>query len=668
MVMEKDATERPAFPKRAVVTGGMPYGNKDLHLGHIGGVFIHADCYARFLRDRIGAENVLFVSGTDCYGSPILENWRRLTEQGLYSGSLEEYVTDYHKRQKEVLDAYRISLDLYGASALGRSGELHRQMTDAFLSGLYRHGHLVKLTTLQFYDAKRDVFLNGRQVVGQCPIDGCASEFGYADECSLGHAYMPSELINPRSTLSGETPEMRDVVNWYFKLDGFQDLLERWLRDFEARPSSRPFAVKSMAEFLEKPTVYVKREGMERVEAVRGELPPHALMDEAGKTSVALVFERLAQREAACRALAGAGVRFRTGKTLVPFRLTGNIPWGVPAPVFDGLEGLTVWVWPESLWAPISFTMAALEQRGGSPEDWRRWWCSEDAKVYQFIGQDNVYFYGPAQMAMFMAQQGEEPSASPPDGELQLTDLVVNNHLLFLDKKISSSGKVKPPIARDLLDYYTPEQLRMHFLGLGLSIRSVGFKPKPLNPAADPGQADPALKEGNLLTNVLNRAIRSCFYTAQRYFDGKMPVGEISGDVLSEARACILEYERLMYRCEFHQVVSLMDTYIRSVNKRWADRMRSADTEGSGALRRQTLIDGFHGVRTAIALMHPIAPEGTEMAREYLGLGPEFWNWESIFEPLYAFMDDPEQHKLKFLEPRVDFFRRHPSQLANLEP
>ncbi len=663
MKTDKDVTERPSFPQRAVVTAGMPYGNKDLHLGHIGGVFVPADCYARFLRDRIGTDNVLFVSGTDCYGSPILESWRRLTEQGQFQGTLEEYVAHYHKRQNDVLDDYRISLDLYGASALGRSGELHRRMTDEFLKGLYEHGHLVKLTTSQFYDARRGVFLNGRQVVGRCPIDGCTSEFGYADECSLGHSYLPSELIHPRSTLSGETPEMRDVVNWYFRLDAFYGLLEQWLRDFEARPTSRPFAVRSMAEFLEKPAVYIKRDRLEDYHGIRDRLPPHGLMDEAGKTSVALVFQRLDLREVACEMMAAAGIRFRTGKTLVPFRLTGNIPWGVAAPAFEGLEGLTVWVWPESLWAPMSFTMAALEQLGQAPEDWRRWWCSKDAGVYQFIGQDNVYFYGPAQAAMFLAQQGPEPLADPPDGALQLTNLIVNNHLLFLDKKASSSGAVKPPTAAQLLEHYTPEQLRMHFLGLGLGIRSVGFKPKPLNPAADPNQADPALKEGNLLTNVLNRAIRSCFYTAQRYFEGRAPVGTVSEDVLEEAKACILEYERLMARCELHQVISLMDTFIRSINKRWAERMRIADAGGDDALRRQTLIDGFHGVRTAIALMHPFAPDGTEMAREYLGLGADFWSWECIFEPVYAFMKDPENHALTFLEPRVDFFSRHPSQL-----
>ncbi|MDR1358542.1 MAG: class I tRNA ligase family protein, partial [Coriobacteriales bacterium] len=78
---------RPEFPKRAVVTVGMPYANKGLHFGHIGGVFIPADCYARVLRDRIGPENVLFVSGTDCYGSPIDEGYRKLVEDGAFAGT-----------------------------------------------------------------------------------------------------------------------------------------------------------------------------------------------------------------------------------------------------------------------------------------------------------------------------------------------------------------------------------------------------------------------------------------------------------------------------------------------------------------------------------------------------------------------------------------------------
>ena len=102
--------ERPIFPKRAVITAGMPYGNKNLHFGHVGGMFVHADIFARFLRDRIGKENVIFLSGTDCYGSPILESYRKLKESG-YEGSIEDYVTSNHESQKKTLADYGISLD-----------------------------------------------------------------------------------------------------------------------------------------------------------------------------------------------------------------------------------------------------------------------------------------------------------------------------------------------------------------------------------------------------------------------------------------------------------------------------------------------------------------------------------------------------------------------------
>ena len=91
--MASENTNRPNFTARAVVTAGMPYGNKDLHFGHIGGVFVPADFFARFLRDRIGAENVLFVSGTDCYGSPIMEGYRKLTEAGEFSGTRFPHAT-----------------------------------------------------------------------------------------------------------------------------------------------------------------------------------------------------------------------------------------------------------------------------------------------------------------------------------------------------------------------------------------------------------------------------------------------------------------------------------------------------------------------------------------------------------------------------------------------
>ena len=652
---------RPAFPKRAVITGGMPYGNKKLHFGHVGGVFVPADVLARFLRDRIGKENVIFVSGTDCYGSPIVESYRKLKESGEFSGSIEDFVRQNHESQKQTLGDYDISLNLFAASGLGESKDIHAKVSAELMELWYKNGFLEKLVTSQFYDAKAGQFLNGRQVVGKCPVDKCQSDKAYADECSLGHQYMPADLIDPKSTLTGETPEMRDVANWYIDLTKFSDLLKKYVGELEESDDVRPLVSATIKEFMLPPILYVKNDFFETYEGLKAELPEHELDTEENKTSFSLIFKNLDDREAAKNLLNENGIRFRAGKTLVPFRLTGNIEWGVPAPVLDGEEGLTIWVWPESLWAPISFTKTYLKQQGAPDDEWKKYWMSEDAKVYQFIGQDNIYFYGIAEMAMFMATQGKDNlTTKPKDGQLTLPTLVANNHILFLNKKASSSGDIKPPMAEELLDYYSAEHLRAHFLSLGLSMKSVSFQPKPLNPTAGEKDADPVQKEGKLLSNVFNRVARSCFYTLQKYNDGALPEGEVSEDVLHSSKETILKYEHAMYKFEFHTVMSLMDSYIRDANKYWAKNIAVADKmekEGDpthSELRNQILTNTLHMVRTAMVLMHPVAPKGTEMLLDYMNISDEFWRWDRIFDKISDFVEPG--HKFKFLEPRVDFF------------
>ncbi len=650
---------RPEFPKRAVVTGGMPYGNKTLHFGHIGGMFVHADVFARFLRDRIGKENVVFVSGTDCYGSPIAEGYRKKVETEGYQGSIEDYVMENHLTQLKTLKDYEISLDLFGASGLGDTKEVHQEETNDFITTLYRNGWLEKLVTKQFYDTKYKCFLNGRQVVGKCPIENCQSEKGYADECDLGHQYMPEELIDPKSTLSGETPEMRDVTNWYFKLTEFNSLLKEYVEDIKKKPNVRRIVAETMEESLGQPVIYIQGKFLDQYKAIENQLPEHENSDlENIKGSFTVYFDELAKRERACLVLTNAGIHYRTGKTLVPLRLTGNIEWGVKAPKLEDEEDLTVWVWPESLWAPISFTKAYFKRKGMSDEEWKKFWCDKDAAVFQFIGQDNIYFYGVAQMPLWMAQQGKDNlTIHPKNGQLQLTTLVANHHILFLDKKASSSGSVKPPMAADLLNYYTAEQLRAHFLSLALGNKSVSFMPQPLNPDANLNEPDPVLAQGNLFTNVLNRMIRGCFYSAQKYFDGFLPYGEVTPEFKEQARRTILNYENHMYRFELHQIINDLDSYIRNASKFWSKNMNDE------ANIRQTLIDAFYMIRVASVLSHPVVPAGSEKTCDYLNVDPDrFFSWDCIFDDLYDLVDDREHHKLKFLKEKEDFYVKHPSQ------
>ena len=133
--------------------------------------------------------------------------------------------------------------------------------------------------------------------------------------------------------------------------------------------------------------------------------------------------------------------------------------------------------------------------------------------------------------------------------------------------------------------------------------------------------------------------------------------------MLADAKKAILDYERFMYRFEFHQATYVLDSYIRKTSKYMVKNLGDADKNNDDALRRRTLINVFHMIRTAAVLLHPMAPKGTEMIREYLQLDESFWSWDRIFDSIAAFTGNSD-HKLKFLEPRVDFFTRHPSQFG----
>lgn len=672
MAYSPDKT-RASWPNRAVVTAGMPYGNKPLHFGHVGGVFVPADCFARFLRDRIGAENVRFVSGTDCYGSPIDEGYRKLVEAGEFEGTIADYVRRNHDAQKATLDAYNISLSIYEGSGIGHAGEVQQEVTDAFVRRLYENGWLHRESTLQFYDMQAETFVNGRQVVGHCPVQGCKSDHGYADECDLGHQYAPADLISPVSTVTKTVPELRPVENWYFDLPAFVEQLRAQVEAMEADENVRAVVPQTIKEFLAPPVMYIKNELEADYRAVAEQLPAHTFREaEKGKQSFEIEFADITARDKAREVLTAAGVRFRTGKTLVPFRITGNIEWGVKAPVLEGVEGLTVWCWPESLWAPISFTIAANDALGLPREAWHDFWCADDAQVYQFIGQDNLYFYGVAQPALWEALcPNDMLTGEATDMPLKQTTLVANHHLLLGNKKASSSGAVKPPTADELLDYYTPEQLRAHFLALGLSQKSVGFKPKPFdpNPEArnDPRVADPALKEGALLTNVFNRLARSCFYEAQKNFEGFMPLDAPTPAAVELAHNVLNAYDDAMHRVELHAVMSLMDEFIRAANKHWTDGIKAADEANDATARRQVLADSFYLLRVAAVLMHPVVPEGCEKICAQMNIAPEtFFTWNAAFEGMAELCSVEEvaagRHAVVELPPRTDFFAKHPSQ------
>lgn len=717
MTTQLTRADRPAWPKRAVVTAGMPYGNKGLHFGHVGGVFVPADFYARFLRDRLGRENVIFVSGTDCYGSPIMEGFRKRQEADDYEKHISDYVRENHDSQEADLASFSVSCDLYAGSALEPAVHIHERVTSEIIRRLHEKGALEKRSTKQFYDRKAGQFLNGRQVLGRCPIQGCKSEKAYADECDLGHQFEPEELIAPKSALTGETPELVPVDNLYFDLPEHLEYLKTYTKQLERDPTVRSVVSKTMEEWLNPAQLYIQNKFREAFDAIEGGLPAHTVIEpEGNKSSFTVAFPSWRERDEAHEMLNAGGVRFRSGKALVPFRITGNVEWGVPVPNDCGCTDLTCWVWPESLWAPISFTRAVLardaaklEAAGADPSglaecavsdaelvgdapamimaepeythaslDWRDWWASEDARAYQFIGQDNIYFYCIAQSGMWEAL----------DWNMQQSCVAANYHILYMGKKASSSSQTPPPLAHEMLEHYTPEQLRAHWLSLGLGEKPVSFSPKAFDTRVsgkdkdgteilacnDKRVIDPVLKEGAMLTGVFNRLARSAFYGVavkegdeSPYRTGCIPAGAPSAKVSAETEQAILAFEQAMHTFELHHALGVCDEFLRAANKRWSDASKAAKNAEDDKLMTQALVDAFHELRAATVLMHGIVPSGCEKICEHFAIAPEvFFSWEHIFETCDELVaelgEQAGTHAIKVLPPRFDFFEKHPSQ------
>ncbi|MDE7087856.1 MAG: methionine--tRNA ligase, partial [Clostridia bacterium] len=181
---------------------------------------------------------------------------------------------------------------------------------------------------------------------------------------------------------------------------------------------------------------------------------------------------------------------------------------------------------------------------------------------------------------------------------------------------------------------------------------------KPYNP--NPGnQGDPVYKEWSMFTNFLNRAVRTLFYSFQKYNNGDqtVPQGKVSEEILQKCEQQIVSYENQMYKFEFADVMIGLEEFFKYINKTLSERMSKLQKDFDEAEFKQTIIDGLHLIKTATALSHPIAPSATENVREYLGLTSEqLYSWDNIFKQMGELVGNA--HALKFLEPKIDFFTR----------
>lgn len=202
--------------KRTLITTALPYANGPVHIGHLAGVYVPADIYARYM--RLQGRDVTLVGGSDEHGVPITIKARK---EGV---SPQDIVDRYHKIIKDSFDELGISFDVYSRT----TSDIHNDTASEFFSRLHEKGEFIEKTSMQLYDEKAGQFLADRYVTGECPH--CHNPRAYGDQCeACGTSLNATDLINPKSAITGETPVLRETHHWFLPLDRWEDKLRKWI-------------------------------------------------------------------------------------------------------------------------------------------------------------------------------------------------------------------------------------------------------------------------------------------------------------------------------------------------------------------------------------------------------------------------------------------------------
>ncbi|MDE7387110.1 MAG: methionine--tRNA ligase [Muribaculaceae bacterium] len=204
--------------KRTLVTTALPYANGPVHIGHLAGVYVPADIYTRYL--RLKGEDVIMIGGSDEHGVPI-------TIKAKNEGVTPQDIVDrYHKIIKDSMEELGISFDIYSRTTT----DIHTATASEFFRHLYDKGEFVEKTSMQLYDEKANQFLADRYVIGECPH--CHFDHAYGDQCEkCGTSLNATDLINPKSAITGNTPVLRETKHWYLPLDKWEPALSKWILD-----------------------------------------------------------------------------------------------------------------------------------------------------------------------------------------------------------------------------------------------------------------------------------------------------------------------------------------------------------------------------------------------------------------------------------------------------
>jgi methionyl-tRNA synthetase len=302
--------------QKILVTSALPYANGPIHLGHISGAYLPADIYVRY--NRLKGEDVIFICGSDEHGVPITIS----ADKEKVNPSV--IIDRFHNLNKEAFGKFGMSFDIYSRTSL----PIHHETAKEFFNEFYNRGMLKEKKSLQFYDEKAKMFLPDRYVEGTCPV--CGYEEARSDECeNCGSLYEPTQLKNPKSKITGETPVLKETSHWYFPLGDYQERLENYVDEMNKAYGWKDNVINY------------------------------------------------------CRGWFKEGLQDRA--------ITRDLDWGIPLPL-DNAKGKVIYVWFEAVLGYISATKE-LSEKLGKKDLWRHYWQSSDTKYIAFIGKDNIVFH-----------------------------------------------------------------------------------------------------------------------------------------------------------------------------------------------------------------------------------------------------------------------------------
>uniref|UniRef100_UPI003FEE99B4 methionine--tRNA ligase n=1 Tax=Alloprevotella sp. TaxID=1872471 RepID=UPI003FEE99B4 len=511
---------------RTLVTAALPYANGGVHIGHLAGVYVPADIYVRYL--RLKKRDVLFVCGSDEHGVPVTIRARK-------EGCTPQQVVDrYNKVIKDSFEGFGISFDIFGRT----TSEVHKQTASDFFRKLYDKGEFVEQESEQYYDEEAHTFLADRYITGECPH--CHAEGAYGDQCEkCGTALSPTELINPRSTVSGSKPVLRKTKHWYLPLDKHQQWLEPWITE----------------------------EHKEWRSNVMGQ----------------------------CKSWFDMGLK--------PRAVSRDLDWGIPVPV-EGAEGKVLYVWFD---APIGYISNTKELL---PNDWEKWWKSDDTRLIHFIGKDNIVFHCIVFPAMLKAE-----------GSYILPDNVPANEFLNLeDDKISTSRNWAVWLDEYLVDFPGKQDVLRYVLTANApETKDNNFTWK-----------DFQARNNNELVAVYGNFVNRALQLTKKYYDGVVPAaGELTDydrQTIEEFQGVKAEVERLIENFRFRDAQKEAMNLARIGNKYLADsepwKVVKTDPE-----RVKTILNlSLQLVANLAIAFEPFLPFSSEKLRGMLHIEEAQWD------------------------------------------